>query len=65
MLADLRRLPLNMTSEPAAPTGGVTDSDDESLLSRWGAVDTFLLDRIIQGWKPHQFVDRLRPLIKP
>lgn len=28
-----------------------------------GAADTFLLDRLLKGWKPTQFIEALRPFV--
>ena len=30
-----------------------------------GAFDTFLLDRLLKGWKPTQFVEQMRPIFEP
>lgn len=52
---------LGLAADALVPTGGLGTAAGVAV----GAVDTFIADKILKGWKPNQFVEGdLRPLIK-
>jgi hypothetical protein len=50
-----------MLADMVAPTGLGTTAE-----MAIGAADALLLDRLIKGWRPNQFInDRYQPFVRP